>query len=45
MIIEQLKKMANNKNECDYLEVQMHALVSIAESLEIILSVLQDERK
>ena len=42
MNLEKLKKTANDPIECDCAEVQMHALIHIAESLELLCSVLQD---
>ena len=43
MRIDQMRDMANVEEEDDFSEVQTHALISIAESLELILSVIQDK--
>ena len=42
MNLEKLKKTASNPIECDCAEVQMHALIHIAECFDILCSVLQD---
>ena len=42
MRIDQMKNMANVEGEDDFSEVQTHALINIAASLELILSVIQD---
>ena len=42
MNLEKLKKTACDPVECDCAEVQMHTLIHIAESLDLLCSVLQD---
>ena len=43
MRIDQMRDMANVEEEDDFSEVQTHALINIAASLELILSVIQDD--
>ena len=45
MNLEKLKKTACDPVECDCAEVQMHALIHIAECFETLCCVLQDLEK
>jgi hypothetical protein len=45
MNIEKMKEIASCQIECDCAEVQMHALIHIAETLKAICNVLQDLKK
>ena len=42
MHLDKIKKTANDPVECDCAEIQMHALIHIAEAFDIICSVLQE---